>query len=666
MNTSPPIYTAPAGSQASNNQTGRAFGGMQNLSINKKFLGLAVTLLSVVSLFIGFFFPARQQAEMSKYLDEKTLVVAEIIASGASAGLVFEDAEQVQKQLKSLENIPDAEFVTVYKRDGSVFASWKKQPTSPADSTARASILRELLNASPKTVRHTDAVAFAVVPIIDNKETVGKLIIGVTLQQLQSDVFRSRMIALAVGVVILLFGGGIFAWQTSRIVKPIRILESAARRVAAGDTSVHLKSYSRDEVGVLTEVFTTMVRNIRDSMNEVRKQSEVAAQAADEANEARTIAHDQKEYLTESVHEMLEVIKDFAQGDLTVRLPIKSNDEIGELSRGFNAAVENIRQLAANVVQSVYATTMASDVIATNSMQLSDGMSNQKTQINDITGAIESMTTIIAENTQQAAVAAQESAKASSDAQEGGTIVAETIAGMNGIASVVIKSADTIESLGASSEQIGEIVQVIEEIADQTNLLALNAAIEAARAGEQGRGFAVVADEVRKLAERTQKATKQIAMTIKKIQLDTSQAVGAMRAGTEEVEKGKRSAAKAAEALSRIIERTSRVATIISNLAAASERQAQTSTSIVERVETINVVAHDAAHAAQQMNITADELSTLTSSLQSLVSQFQTERTDRTGIDARLTAASGSAYKSEHIIAVSKAPTKGFLAGRGR
>jgi len=592
-----------------------------SLSINKKFLALAVALLSGVSLFIAIFFPARQQAEMSKYLDEKTLIIGEITASGVAAGITFDDSAQVHKQLQTLESIPDAQFALVYKKDGTLFGAWNKDK-----AMVEQAMVQEILQVSSKTVRHSQMLSFTMIPIIESQDIIGKLVICTTLQQLQADVVRSRVIAIAVGVAILLFGSSIFAWQTSRIVKPIRILEAAARKVASGDTNITLKAYSRDEVGVLTEVFSVMVSNIRDSIDEARKQSEVAARAADEADQARALAHEQKEYLAESVHEMLDVIQNFAKGDLTVSLPVKSDDEIGQLSRGFNDAVENIRQLAANVIQSVYSTTIASECIAGNANQLSDGMVRQKSQIQDITHAIESMSAIITDNTHQASVAAQESEKASTDAQEGGAIVAETIAGMNGIANIVIQSADTVESLGSSSEQIGEIVQVIEEIADQTNLLALNAAIEAARAGEQGRGFAVVADEVRKLAERTQQATKQIALTIKRIQADTSEVVLAMRTGTEEVEKGKRTAAQAAQSLSRIIDRTSRVAQIISHLAAASERQAQTSTNIVERVEAINVVAHDAAQAAQQMNITADELNTLTTSLQDLVAQFRTER----------------------------------------
>jgi sensor histidine kinase regulating citrate/malate metabolism len=206
---------------------------LNNLSINRKFLGLALALLSVVSVFIALFFPARQEQEMSKYLDEKTLVIAEITGSGASAGLVFDDAEAVSKHLQSLGNVPDVQFGMLYKPDGRLFAAWNKD-----NATAHQQSIAELIKASTKTVVHHGDVAFAMIPILENKEVIGKFVIGVTLQQLRADVSRSRMIALAIGAAILLVGGGIFAWQTSRIVKPIRILEAAARRVAAGDTNV--------------------------------------------------------------------------------------------------------------------------------------------------------------------------------------------------------------------------------------------------------------------------------------------------------------------------------------------------------------------------------------------------------------------------------------------
>jgi methyl-accepting chemotaxis protein len=602
----------------------------RNLSINKKFLGLAVALLLVVSLFVAVFFPLRQERQMAEYLNERVFVVADITASGAAPGVVFDDADAVKKSFDPLKTLPDVQFAIITKPDGKEITSYAHASAGNASSAIASHAVaiaqaRQNANATKRGVFSTDNIIVAVVPVLSDKEAVGSLLLGVSRERLQADVRQSRFIAIAVGAAILLVGGGIFAWQTSRIVKPIRILEAAARRVATGDTSVELKSYSNDEVGVLTDVFTMMVGNIRTSMQESHTQGEAARRAAHEAEEARAVAQKQREYLSDSVHAMLDVMKNFANGDLTVRLNASNDDEIRQLADGFNAAVENIRQLAANVIQAVYSTTLASELIASSSNQLADGMTRQKAQIDDITHAIEGMSAIITDNTEQASAAAHESAQASDDAKDGGEIVAETISGMNSIANVVMSSADTVQALGASSEQIGEIVQVIEEIADQTNLLALNAAIEAARAGEQGRGFAVVADEVRKLAERTQKATKQIAVTIKKIQTDTAHAVGAMRKGTEQVEHGKVAAAKAAQALDRIIDRTSRVANVISQLASASERQAATSRTITERVEGINAVAHDAASAAQQMNLTADELNALTDNLQTLVGQFQTD-----------------------------------------
>ncbi|MEW6653432.1 MAG: methyl-accepting chemotaxis protein, partial [Bacteroidota bacterium] len=206
---------------------------------------------------------------------------------------------------------------------------------------------------------------------------------------------------------------------------------------------------------------------------------------------------------------------------------------------------------------------------------------------------------------------------------EGGKVVGQTIEGMNRIAVVVKQSADTVQQLGKSSDQIGEIVQVIDDIADQTNLLALNAAIEAARAGEQGRGFAVVADEVRKLAERTTKATKEIANMIKQIQKDTSEAVISMTSGTVEVEKGKELADEAGKSLSQIISGAEQVVDIVTQVAAASEEQSSAAEQISKNLESINHVTNESATGIQQIARASEDLNRLTLNLQELISRFK-------------------------------------------
>jgi methyl-accepting chemotaxis protein len=201
-------------------------------------------------------------------------------------------------------------------------------------------------------------------------------------------------------------------------------------------------------------------------------------------------------------------------------------------------------------------------------------------------------------------------------------VVERTVDGMKRIAEVVRQSALTVQELGKSSDQIGEIIGVIDDIADQTNLLALNAAIEAARAGEHGRGFAVVADEVRKLAERTTKATKEIAGMIRKIQTDTQGAVLSMNQGTQEVEKGITSADQAGAALSEIVKISQQVTDMVLQIASASEQQSDASGQISQNVEVIASVTHETATGVQQVARAAEDLNKLTEILQGLVSGF--------------------------------------------
>ena len=180
-----------------------------------------------------------------------------------------------------------------------------------------------------------------------------------------------------------------------------------------------------------------------------------------------------------------------------------------------------------------------------------------------------------------------------------------------------------MRELGKSSDQIGEIISVIDDIADQTNLLALNAAIEAARAGDQGRGFAVVADEVRKLAERTTKATKEIAGMIKKIQADTTGAVRSMEEGTTEVERGIKLADRAGTSLQEIVGVSQKLTDMVTQIAAAGEEQSSASEQISKNVEGISKVTGETAQGTQQIARAAEDLNRLTENLQQLVAAFK-------------------------------------------
>ena len=322
---------------------------------------------------------------------------------------------------------------------------------------------------------------------------------------------------------------------------------------------------------------------------------------------------------------MVDRLKDIAEGegDLTQRIDQDRKDEIGELGRWFNTFVSKIHDTIAEVSNATTEVSGAATEIAASSEQIAGRMEEQSQKTTEISSAVEEMSSSVKDVSDRANDASANSVEAGNQAEHGGEVVGRTIQGMNTISQLVNDSAKSIDTLGSKSEQIGQVIDVINDIADQTNLLALNAAIEAARAGEHGRGFAVVADEVRKLADRTTKATEEIAGSINEIQQQTQAAVEQMKTGTQSVEEGVTLANEAGDALNSILTGSREVEGMVQSIAAASEQQSAAASEIAGHITTIRTGTEESSEGAKQMAVAANQMSENANQLKALVSQFK-------------------------------------------
>jgi len=311
------------------------------------------------------------------------------------------------------------------------------------------------------------------------------------------------------------------------------------------------------------------------------------------------------------------------EGDLTKRLESKQHDEVGDLVEQFNAFIGNIQEIIKQVVDSSHSLNTSSEEMLVVSEQSSQSVQRQLADVEQVATAMNEMTATVQEVARNTSDAAGSAREASDEAVKGQKVVNNTVTSINQLANEIENASSVIQRLEEDSENIGTVLDVIKSIAEQTNLLALNAAIEAARAGEQGRGFAVVADEVRTLAQRTQTSTQEIQAIIEKLQSGAVEAVKAMNESRTQAQSSVEQSTKAGESLSTITEMVVRINEMNTQIASASEEQGEVAEQVNRSIVAISQVSEQAANSSQQIAQSSGGVQSMATTLNDLVTKFK-------------------------------------------
>jgi len=323
-----------------------------------------------------------------------------------------------------------------------------------------------------------------------------------------------------------------------------------------------------------------------------------------------------------SLGELQTMAEAFGRGDFSCRVSDGNRDMFGKVAGQFNLAAEKVGEVSGQLLAGITDLVSNAAKLADSASALRQGAGEQTEQTTQAVAAMDAISRTIHEVACNSMEASQVSQNGQETAMAGNEVVVQTVRSMESIAQSVANCSRILEELGRHSGQIGQIVNVIEDIADQTNLLALNAAIEAARAGEQGRGFAVVADEVRNLASRTTIETSHIAQLIREMQTNASRSVDAMREGTDRVEEGRQNASHAISSLDAILQASGNALRLVNQISTSAEEQAAVTTEVTTSMEMINMISQMAESSVNEIAESSRQFLQLATGLEKTAAWF--------------------------------------------
>lgn len=537
---------------------------LTDIPIRRKLLLITVLSSAIALLLAGTVFMVYEVLAYRSQKIQESTVQAQILAESVSAALVFNDPKSAQEYLSALRANSEIVAAALYNADGTLFTSYGRADLPPHPLPSH------VLAGEDTYFTGNELAVFR--SVRQGTRPVGSVYLIISTEPVAERFLRYGSILLLVMLGSLLITLPITQRLQAVIVQPIRQIAEAARLAAAGEIHEYPIAHARtDEIGLLEEKFRQMAASLREKVALARQIAlgDLAVNVTPQS-ERDVLGHALAEMVL-NLQEKAAVAQQIATGDLTVEVRLQS--ERDALGLAFGTMVENLRAVNRDLANGVNVLATATSTILTGTTQVASGVAEAATVMSQTSSTLEEVKQTAQVSSQKAKHVSEAAQKAAQISQGGKRAVENAIDGMQRIHEQMEQIAESIVRLSEQTQAIGEIIATVNDLAEQSNLLAVNAAIEAAKAGEQGRGFAVVAQEVKNLAEQSKQATVQVRAILGDIQKATSSAVLATEQGGKAVEAGVKQSGEAGEAILQLAESIAESAQAATQIAVSAQQQ---------------------------------------------------------------------------------------------